>query len=435
MAKGSDLNKTWIPLSSRPRSQTFNSPSSTTIPYGRYRGKVSGRGGTGNDAVATVYSINYNTNYNVVYPIANQPGTTFSINYNTNYNVAYPIANQPATAFTILYNTNYNVAYPIANQPATAYTILYNTNYNIAYPIANQPESGRPANAWNTNYNVYVDYPIANQPETGRPVNATNPSTSNFNSVSVYLYDLYNNQTKQNQANFLYQNFGVGGGSGCPSPFTVYVGFTQGVEYKQFVYYVEYQCSTTPGNPSAWNIDYTTNYNVYVDYPIANQPVSAWNITYNTNYNIAYPIANRPEASRPVTAWTTNYNIVYPIANRPEASRPATAWTTNYNVIYPIANRPEANRPANAWTTNYNVVYPIANQPEANRPINAYVPGNPGTPATVLGVYFPGGNVVGGVGQLAPYINPTEVVYWSFPDNANYPVAVPPGGQIIVDIE
>ena len=390
MAKTPDLNKTWIPLSSRPRSQTFNSPSSTTIPYGRYRATVRGRAGSGNDAVATVYSINYNTNYNVVYPIANQPGTTF----------------------TILYNTNYNVAYPIANQPATAYTILYNTNYNIAYPIANQPESGRPANAWNTNYNVYVDYPVANQPETGRPVNANNPPSSNFNSVSVYLYDLFNNANGQNQANFLYQNFGVGGGSGCPSPSTVYVGFTQGVEYKQFVYYVEYQCSTTPGNPSAWNIDYTTNYNVYVDYPIANQPVSAWNINYNTNYNIAYPIANRPEASRPITAWTTNYNVVYPIANRPEASRPATAWATNYNVVYPIANRPEANRPA-----------------------NVYVPGNPGTPATVLGVYFPGGNVVGGVGQVAPTIGATEVVYWSFPDNANYPVAVPPGGQIIVDIE
>jgi hypothetical protein len=95
---------------------------------------------------------------------------------------------------------------------------------------------------------------------------------------------------------------------------------------------------------------------------------TAYNITYTTNYNVAYPIANRPEASRPATAWTTNfntnYNVAYPIANRPEASRPATAWTTNYNVVYPIANRPETGRPVNAWTTNYNVNYPIANQPQ-----------------------------------------------------------------------
>jgi hypothetical protein len=103
---------------------------------------------------------------------------------------------------------------------------------------------------------------------------------------------------------------------------------------------------------------------------------------------------------------------VYPIANRPIANQPATAFTTNYN-------------------TNYNTVYPIANQPETGRPITSYTPGNPGASTTVLGVFFPGG----AVSTLAPTVSPTLVDYERFPDNANYPVAVPPGGQIVIKIE
>jgi hypothetical protein len=107
----------------------------------------------------------------------------------------------------------------------------------------------------------------------------------------------------------------------------------------------------------------------------------------------------------------TNYNVAYPVATQPEASRPATAWTTNYN-------------------TNYNVAYPIANQPETGRPVNAFTPGNPGTPATVLGVYFPGG----AVDTVAPYVSATNFRHYDYPDG-NYPVAVPPGGQIVIQLE
>jgi len=125
---------------------------------------------------------------------------------------------------------------------------------------------------------------------------------------------------------------------------------------------------------------------------------------------VAYPIATQPEQARPATTWSTNYNTVYP-----EANRPVTAWTinynTNYNTVYPIANRPEATRPATAWTinynSNYNVVYPIATQPEAARR-------NPGT---------------------APTVSPTVVSYYDYPDNSNYPVTVPPGGQVNVTLE
>jgi hypothetical protein len=145
--------------------------------------------------------------------------------------------------------------------------------------------------------------------------------------------------------------------------------------------------------------------------PIANQPATAYTINYNTNYNIAYPIANQPATAYSIL-YNTNYNTVYPIANRPIANQPATAFTTNYN-------------------TNYNTVYPIANQPETGRPITSYTPGNPGASTTVLGVFFPGG----AVSTLAPTVSPTLVDYERFPDNANYPVAVPPGGQIVIKIE
>ncbi len=158
--------------------------------------------------------------------------------------------------------------------------------------------------------------------------------------------------------------------------------------------------------------------------PIANQPATAYTILYNTNYNTVYPIANRPEATRPATAWTinynSNYNVVYPIATQPEAARPSTAWTVNYN-------------------TNYNVAYPIANQPEAARPVTAYTPGNAGTPTTVLGVYLPGGPVdlsgFAGNPGTAPTVSPTVVSYYDYPDNSNYPVTVPPGGQVNVTLE
>ena len=143
-----------------------------------------------------------------------------------------------------------------------------------------------------------------------------------------------------------------------------------------------------------------------------NAPDAVYTSNYSTNYNIAYPTANQPIANRPETAWTTNYNVVYPIANQPIANQPATAFTTNYS-------------------TNYNTAYPIANQPETARPITSYTPGNPGASTTVLGVLFPGGPV----STVAPNVSPTLVDYERFPDDANYPVTVPPGGQIVIKIE
>jgi hypothetical protein len=65
-----------------------------------------------------------------------------------------------------------------------------------------------------------------------------------------------------------------------------------------------------------------------------------------------------------------------------------------------------------------------------NPTVYPFTPGIPGTPTTVLGVYFPGG-----VAGVAPYVPETVVNYWDYPDNATYPVTVPTGAYIVVKIE
>lgn len=250
-------------------------------------------------------------------------------------------------------------------------------------------------------------------------------------------------------------------------------------------------------NASAWATNYNTNYNTA--YPIANQPITAYITNYNTNYNTVYPVANRPIANQPATgtnpptyyyrqqsnwfsqytwppggptqpqkgywgaqgfgegcpgSWVqqyvnnTTYGHVFQDMNTtffcygpfPGNTNYTTNYNTNYNTAYPIANQPLANQPASAWATNYNTAYPVANRPIANQPITAYTPGNAGISTNVLGVTFPGGPIdtsafPGGTPGTAPTVSPTDVSYNAYPDNASYPVAVPPGGQIVVKIE
>jgi hypothetical protein len=54
-------------------------------------------------------------------------------------------------------------------------------------------------------------------------------------------------------------------------------------------------------------------------------------------------------------------------------------------------------------------------------------------------VYFPGGPIdlsgFSGPAGTASYVGETVVAYYSYPDQTNYPVAVPSGGQIVIKIE
>ena len=60
---------------------------------------------------------------------------------------------------------------------------------------------------------------------------------------------------------------------------------------------------------------------------------------------------------------------------------------------------------------------------------NPTTPAAPGNPATALGVTMPGSN---SGGTPAPVTPATLVSYYSYPDNATYPVSVPSGGYVTI---
>ena len=113
--------------------------------------------------------------------------------------------------------------------------------------------------------------------------------------------------------------------------------------------------------------------------------------------------------------------------------------TANYNSGNPasylgntLANynpgNPDTYNPRNPATYSGNnaATYNAGNVAFYNSPIA----GNPGTPTNVLGVYFPGG----ASDTPAPYVPSTQVSYYDYPDGSSYPVTVPTGGQIVVNI-
>jgi hypothetical protein len=268
MSKPTDLEKTWKPGPAT--TTTFNSPGNLQIPYGRYRGVVSGRGASGNAPNAATYNTNYNTNYNVAYPVGNRP-----------------IANQPAVAW----NTNFYVAYPVESyqQGSPVSTGSYNPSsfalYFAQYIDCDQNVLDR--------YWVFFQsqIPAGQNPSYQSPIPECTWTTYVFqNWLSRYVYF---------EARTGLRNY---------SPATP----TQAV--MGCCSWNSDQYSPSPSNASSLtrqlagspgNLIYTFNYNIayYVAYPIGSQPASAWNTNYNTNYNVAYPIANQPLANQPVATY------------------------------------------------------------------------------------------------------------------------------------
>jgi hypothetical protein len=381
MSKSSDLEKTWKPGPAQ--TTTLNAPGSVSIPYGRYKGSITGRGAPGNAPNAATWNTNYSTNYNVAYPIANQPAATWNTNYNTNYNVAYPVGNRP-----------------IANQPAAS----WNTNYSVSYPV----------NA----------YPI------GNPISGGNYNSPSFIATITVSLDCSPNAADWFSVNNNPAN--PGQNPSYESPWSPCAGgfYTwQGPQSRYRYYTAADGCSNfSPPSPTqcSWGCCgwWTSN---YLPSPQSGLHQSSsrsiqfsgtpgtlnYTFNYNVEYGVSYPVANQP-----VSSWNTNYS-------------------TNYNVAYPIANQPIANQPGATWNTNYNTVYPVGNQPIANQPGATYNPATAGSPTNIFGVPFPGGDASNTIGSPnpAPLVGPTPISYWTYPDGTTQPVDVPSGGNISVTLE
>ena len=517
MPRHNELEKTWLPGPSR-GTQTFNAPANLVIDYGRHVATISGRGGSGNNPGET-YSILYNTNYNLVYPQANQPEVSRPVvNYNTNYNLAYPVGTQPEVSRPINgYNVNYNIAYPgnpgppnnnivyetIYSQvdvpfaygvnysltypanysivyPATynvVYPIQYNTvypvsynvvypiqyniaypvsynvaypvsynvaypaTYNVAYPPGNQPVAGV---NWGITWFVgglaylFSEEPIlvGNTPSTRNPLssNGSNPTLPGSPETIGYFNLMPDGQSGELVAQYFNtgENYNTNYNIAYPVSYNTVYPISYNTVYP-ISYNVVYPASYNIAYPVNYNVVYPVNYNAAypVSYNVA-YPITGYNVVgvfsgYNTTYNVVYPVVAQPEVSRPITGYNVLYNIVYPPGNSVAIYN--IVYQTNYNVL-PVADTYGANYNI-VYQTNYNTDPVPANTPEASRPVIGYSPGAPGTPTTVLGVYFPGGSV----GLTAPYVPETVVQYWDYPDFQTHPVSVPSGGQIVVKLE
>jgi len=418
MSRPVELNKTWLPGPSR-GTQTFNAPANLTIPYGRHKATISGRAGSGNNPGAQ-YSTNYNVNYNVQPLVGNQPEASRPATaYTTNYVQTYALGNPYATQYSIQYTTNYVAVYPGGygvsyNVVDTQYTnVTYPAAYNVVdtqytspYSVAYNAPGNQPATAYSVAYSVTYS--------SGPPV------PGNYNPPTGFNWDLIAIGPSYGGAAYLFDS---GSNPFCPMPYEV---------FGDYFYYECFPFGNTQNFTPAYNTSYNTSY-----------PESAWITNNNTAYNVAYNVAynrNTPltynaayavayNRSNPIS-YNSAFNIAYNVGNQPEVSRPINAYGVNYNSSYNIGTQP-ATAYSIVYSTNYNLAYPVGNTPAANYVINSYAPGVPGDPATVLGVYFPGGSV----GNTAPYVSDTVVQYWDYPDYKTHPISVPPGGQIVVKLE
>lgn len=233
MPKSTDLEKTWKP---GPAVTTnFNTTSNLSIPYGRYRGTISGKGAEGNAPNA----LTWNTNYNTAYPIANRP-----------------IATQPAATW----NTNYNVAYPTGNQPLTGYNSYAYKNVYTYRVMECQGGWTNPLQSQNFTVDAWSHHSCG---------------TDWYISPAYGWGPFYYGQPRSDGApcqrvqapGGRIVNLCVGGGQGT-------IFYTPGNPNYTTNYNTVYPIANRPA--ATWNTNYNTNYNTA--YPIANQPAATYNV-------------------------------------------------------------------------------------------------------------------------------------------------------------
>jgi hypothetical protein len=261
-----DYTKSWIATRG---SQTFNAPGTVTVPYGRYRAVVNGVGAPGNNPQATAWT--------------------------TNYNVAYPIANQP-----------------VANRPATSWTTNYNVSYPADYPLSQIHDGGQnPPTGWASGFHTGYSYWV--RPQTGQ-VQINNDGPYNFYSSDAGACDWgpshYSGPSYLGSQVAAHQEYNI---NQC----VIYPGYPYQVAYYNTVYNVAYPVANQP--ITAYTTNYSTNYNTVR--PIANQPATTYVLGNpggaSSALGVTAPGGPTSQAGTPIAATLVSYNAYPDNANYP----------------------------------------------------------------------------------------------------------------------
>ena len=433
---GFKLEKTW--RATGVGSTTFNSSSNFTIPFGKYEILVSGRAGTGNPDTpgnlaaynptvpSTLAGYNPDSPSNISgYNTETLGGPTGVYNPGSGGNLAgytqsggnFASTNPPTGGG--FYVTEYVTIYT-ANPPGGATgnpTGVYNpgsggnlAGYNPYVPGPanyNSPIPGGTA----TIYTTYVCEPVENPPGPGG--GGAYIDVFEYNS----FYQEYNINTFFGFPNYTF------GGFFCPVPATT----NQSVP-------------TTPGTisnynpPSGGNANYNPEISGNQNYNSPSPPTPPTFASFND------PSIFLTTCPAPYSSFAGPYaygSTIYLVGNyscSPVAGSPGTA---NYNTITNTAvynpfvsgsqnyNSPTGGNALFNAAVVGNAVYNAAGGQNAN--YNTPSGGVAGTPTTVLGVYFPGGNA----GAVAPFV-PSTLINRYIADDTTYPITVPTGGFVTV---
>ena len=302
------------------------------------------------------------------------PGTAAS------YNAGTGLTYNPATAAN--YNTVPGTVSSYNTVPGTPiYNVAYPVgNYNVAYPVSGY--NTVPGNsAYNPPTNQY--YYLSTEVGSSYSTHNYSPYPSNVNPPGLSPYTVYANVVYygDHQAGVLYPY--------APWP-AYFTGYYYGYDsYNQQTGYVTVLFQVDRPFP------YSAPGNSYTNPP-----------SYPANYSVAYPVGS--------------YNTAYLLSG---SYNPTTYQAATYNApAHPVA----AYTPGNAATYNPTNV---ATYNPPTFPVASYNPFIAGNLSSALGVTMPGGP---GGGQPVPPTPATEISYYSYPDNASYPVTVASGGQVTI---
>lgn len=368
------LEKSW--KASASSTTTLNTPGNIQIPYGRSDITVTGRGGTGIAASPSTIA-----NYN--------PSTPGTLTYNPVSGGNFSFSNSPTPAYTE-YNPASGGNFAGGNPPSGGNYAGSNPpsggNYAGSNPASggnlaggNPPSGGNfagsnPAVPGNPNYNS----PSPGQTAFVQSIYVCEPAGGGELLVELQTY---------NTVNGLDVNF-EGFSFTCPSPFNNTVTY-----------------SSTPGNA-------TGNYNPSTPGETTYNPVIPGTATYN-------PISPGTDSYNPVTPGTDSYNPVTPGTETYNPINPGNPFFVpaepGFSVFNPVSGGNFAGgNPAVPGNPNYNLAVSAA----------------PGTPTVALGITLPGGNP----GAVASVVSPTRINRYQFPDGTTYPVTVPTGSYVTIQI-